>query len=120
MKESIIRTKSFDFALRIIKLTDTLYEQKVFVLANQVLRSGTSIGSNVEEATAAVSRKEFIAKMAIAYKESQETRYWLRLLRESHKIEQTLADSLLNDCEELCKILSAIIKSTRENPPPHS
>ncbi len=120
MKESAILTKSFDFGLRIIKLSDLLVERRAFVLADQVLRSGTGIGANAEEATAAVSRKEFISKNAIAYKEARETRYWLRLLRESNKIDRKLADSFIKECEELCKILSSIIKSTRKNDEPLS
>jgi four helix bundle protein len=115
MKDSVIRTKSFEFGLRVVKLADFLFEQKNRVLADQVLRSGTSIGSNVEEAAVAISRKEFVAKSSIAYKEARETLYWLRLLKDSGKIEIRLAESFLEDCEELCKILSSIIKSTREN-----
>ncbi len=117
MKDSVIREKSFAFGLRIIKLADQLHEKRSFVLSDQILRSGTGIGANVAEADPAVSRKEFIAKMAIAYKEARETLYWLALLRESKKIETRLANSFLKDCEELCKILSSIIKSTRENDP---
>jgi four helix bundle protein len=114
MAESIVREKSFKFGIRIIKLSKYLVDKKRgFVLADQVLASGTSIGANLEEAFAAVSRKEFIAKNAISYKEARETHYWLRLLKESEMIEPKLADSLIADCEELCKILSAIIKSTR-------
>ena len=96
-------------------MADLLVAQRAFVLADQVLRSGTGIGSNMEEATAAVSRKEFIAKTAISYKEARETLYWLRLLKESGKIEPKLADSLISNCDEICKILSSIIKSTRDN-----
>jgi len=114
MADSVVRVKSFKFALRIMKLSQYLIDKKrAFVLADQVLSSGTSIGANLEEAYAAVSRKEFIAKNAISYKESRETHYWLRLLKEGEMIEPKLADSLIADCEELCKILSAIIKSTR-------
>ena|ERR1019366_3845230 len=116
MAESIVREKSFKFAIRIIKLSKYLVDKKRgFILADQVLASGTSIGANLEEAFAAVSRKEFIAKNAISYKEACETHYWLRLLKESEMIETKLADSLIADCEELCKILSAIIKTTRRN-----
>ncbi len=115
MKESIVSTKSYNFASRIIKLSDYLVERKAFVLTDQILRSGTGIGSNVIEGSVAVSRKEFISRNAIAHKEARETKYWLLLLRENNKIELKLADSLLADCEELCKILSSIIKTTREN-----
>jgi four helix bundle protein len=115
MKESVVRSKSFSFALRIIKLGDYLREQRDYILGDQVVRSGTSIGANIVEADAAISRKEFIAKMAIAHKEARETAYWLALLKESEKLEEKLATSFLNDCEELCKILSLIIKSSKEN-----
>jgi four helix bundle protein len=115
VKDSIIRDKSFKFGLRIIKLADMLVEQRAFILANQVLRSGTGIGSNVTEASVAVLRKEFISKTSIAHKEARETSYWLLLLRESEKIERRLADSLIADCDELCKILASIIKTTRDN-----
>ena len=115
MQDSIIRDKSFKFGLRIIKLADMLVEQRAFILANQVLRSGTGIGSNVTEASVAVSRKEFISKTSIAHKEARETSYWLLLLRESDKLERRLADSLIADCDELCKILASIIKTTRDN-----
>jgi len=79
-KENIILEKTFDFALSIIELYKKMTEQKEYVLSKQILRSGTSIGANIEKAIAAHSRKDFAAKMIIASKESRETRYWLRLL----------------------------------------
>ncbi len=82
-KENIILERSFDFALSIISLYKQLVSNKEYVLSKQVLRSGTSIGSNIEEATAAVSKRDFIAKMAMASKEARETRYWLLLLQRS-------------------------------------
>jgi four helix bundle protein len=85
------------------------------VLAKQVLRSGTSIGANVEEACSAQSRKDFIHKLSIAQKEAFETRYWLRLLRDSGEIKAEYANSMLNDCDELISILTSIIKTTKEN-----
>lgn len=115
MKDSIIRDKSFTFGIRTIKLADLLREQKQFAIADQVLRSGTGIGSNVYEAAVALSRKEFISKTSIAHKEAHETLYWLTLLRESEKLERKLADSLISDCDELCRILASIIKTTRQN-----
>jgi four helix bundle protein len=81
MKENVIKTKSFDFAVRVVNLYKWLItEQKEFVLSKQCLRSGTSIGANVEEADSGQSKKDFIAKMSIALKEAKETHYWLRLL----------------------------------------
>ena len=83
MKSNLIKDKTYQFSLDIIRLYVELCKQKEFVLSKQLLRSGTSIGANVEEATAAQSRKDFISKMAIASKEARETHYWLRLLRDS-------------------------------------
>jgi len=110
--ESIIRNKSFAFALKVIGLYRDLTAQKEFVLSKQVLRSGTSIGANVEEALGAQTRKEFHSKMTIAYKEARETRYWLRLLKESALVNVELRPYLLG-VEELNRILSAITKTTK-------
>ena len=116
MSESILKTKAFDFALRIVKLSRHLVQQKQeFVLSKQVLRSGTSIGANVEEANQAQSRRDFIHKLAIALKEATETNYWLRLLRESEILERALADSLIDDCQQIQKMLTAAIKTTKAN-----
>jgi four helix bundle protein len=109
---SIVQKKSFDFALKIIKLYKALYKQKEFVLSRQLLRSGTSIGANVEEALASQTRKEFHSKMTIAFKETRETRYWLRLLKTSELVDCDYSECL-NDVEELNRILSAITKSTK-------
>ncbi|SRR5258708_18425236 len=114
MKDNIILVKSFDFALIIIKLYSTLVEQKEYVLSKQLLRSGTSIGANVEEATAAQSRKDFISKMSIASKEARETRYWLRLLQKSQFVKIDYS-TYLNDIEEIIKIITAIVKSSQNN-----
>ena len=83
MKDNIIQKKSYDFALTIIALYRNLVKGNEFVLSKQLLRSGTSIGANVEEAQAGQSRADFISKMSIASKEARETCYWLRLLRDS-------------------------------------
>ena len=115
-KENPARDKSYDFALRIIKLYKYLiYEKKEFVLSKQVLKSGTSIGANVEEAIGGPSRRDFLAKISIAYKETRETHYWLRLLRDSNFLEKNVAHSLLGNCEELLKILGSIQKTTKNN-----
>ena len=79
----------------------------------QILHSGTSIGANVEEAVGGASRKDFINKMQIAYKEARETRYWLRLLNDSEILEEKLADSFVKDCEELLRILTTIFNSSK-------
>ncbi len=88
-------------------------EKQAFQLADQIRRSGTSIGANVEEAVGGQSRKDFVSKCSIAYKEARETHYWLRLLRDTDHLQATQADSLLADCEELLKILTAIIRSSK-------
>jgi four helix bundle protein len=95
MKESIIRDKSFEFALDIIKLYILLRDRKEYVISKQLLRSGTSIGANVVEANAAQSRKDFMSKMAIASKEARETKYWLQLLQKSDLVDIPLQDYLL-------------------------
>ena len=115
MKEdNIILHKSYAFAVRIVRLSQFLVKEKqAYQLADQVRRSGTSIGSNAEEAVGGQSRKDFIAKYSIAYKEARETHYWLRLLRDTDYIDSQQAQSLLNDCEELLRILTAIIRSSK-------
>ena len=112
--ENVILDKSFAFALRILKLYIFLKKKKVDAgLCSQILDSGTSIGANVEEAVGGYSRKDFINKMQIAYKEARETKYWLRLLKEGEIIEKKLAESFLKDCEEILKILTAILNSSK-------
>ncbi|PVV05648.1 MAG: four helix bundle protein [gamma proteobacterium symbiont of Ctena orbiculata] len=105
--------KSFKFAIRVVHLARHLQrEKKEFMLSKQVLRSGTSIGANIEEAKAGESRKDFKSKMSIASKEARETLYWLRLLKETDYLEQRIAESLIRDCEELVSILTSIVKTT--------
>jgi four helix bundle protein len=113
MKENIIREKSSDFALDIIKLYQELTECKEFVLPKQLLRSGTSIGANVEEASAAISRKDFISKISIASKEAGETRYWLLLLQKSQLV-KVECSQCLNEVEQLINILTAIVKTSQQ------
>jgi len=110
-----IKEKSFHFALAIVRLYEQLQEKREYVLSKQVLRSGTSIGANVEEAIAAESRADFIHKMKIAMKESRETHYWLRLLNQTHLVEKIDLSSLLSEVEELSKILTSITKTAAEN-----
>jgi four helix bundle protein len=112
VKQNIIKDKSYQFALKIIHLYQKMQQQNEFVLSNQVLRSGTSIGANVEEATAAQSRKDFISKMSISSKEARETNYWLRLLRDSKLCENIDYTDLINESEEIIKILTSIVKTT--------
>lgn len=115
MKENIIQQKSFAFAIRVVNAFKYLQtEKKEFVLSKQFIRSGTSIGSNVEEAIGGQSKKDFVAKISIAYKEARETKYWVRLLKATQYMEEKEADSILNDVEELCKILSSILVSSKQ------
>ena len=112
MEENIILSKTYKFALRIIELHKYLCEEKKeYILSKQILRSGTSIGANSEEATGSISKKDFRAKFFIAYKEARETHYWIRLLKDSGVIEPKLANSLLIDIDEILKILGAILKT---------
>lgn len=113
--KSIVSEKSFQFALDIVRLYKELKSKNEFVLSKQILRSGTSIGANTEEAVSAQSRKDFINKMSIALKEARETHYWLRLLNES-KLVETDYSKFISANEELIKILSSIIKTSKENP----
>jgi four helix bundle protein len=114
MAESILKSKSYNFAIRIVKLSRFLTEEKrEFVLSKQILRSGTSIGANIEEANQAQSPKDFVHKLSIALKEATEANYWLRLLRDSDTLKPKLANSLLSDCEELQKMLTAAIKTSK-------
>jgi four helix bundle protein len=116
MGDNLLKTKSYKFALRTVKLFQYLCnDKKEFVLSKQVLRSGTSIGANIEEAYQAESKADFVHKLAVANKEAFETHYWLRLLRDSCLLEVKIADSLLIDCDELQKILVSSIKTAKEN-----
>jgi four helix bundle protein len=117
MKENLIREKSYAFALQIIVLYQKLCKANEFVLSKQVLRSGTSIGANVEEAQAGQSKADFISKMSIASKEARETNYWLRLLRDSGLISKLEAESLLVESESIINILTSIVKTSSQNTP---
>ena len=112
--DNIIEEKSFQFAVRIVKLSQYLRSSKrEFVLSKQVLRSGTSIGANVAESQQAQSRADFISKLEIALKETSETKYWIRLLKETGYISECEFDSIFPDCVEIEKLLVSIIKSTK-------
>ncbi len=111
--ENIILEMSFNFSLQIIDLYKVLIQNKEYILSRQVLRSGTSIGANIEEAIAAQSRKDFISKMSIASKEARETRYWLRLLDKS-KLVYVEYKVYLNSIEHVINILTKIVKTTKE------
>jgi len=114
MKTNIIQKKSYQFALSIFVLHKNLIDNKEFVISRQLLKSATSIGANIEEALAAHSRRDFISKMTIASKEARETNYWLNLLNDSHYFEFDLSEYLAN-IEEINKILTSIVKTSKEN-----
>jgi four helix bundle protein len=113
MKENIIVTKTFDFALSVVNLFIELKKENEFIISKQILRSATSIGANVEEAIAAQSRKDFIHKMSIASKEARETKYWLRLLDKSNLTTISMSNYLI-EIEHILNIITKIIKTTQE------
>ncbi len=116
MKENVILIKSKNFAIRIIRLYQYLQnEKKEFILSKQLLRSGTSIGANIREGVVAISKNEFKAKLNISYKEVHETQYWLELLVETEYLTEDQFNSINNDCSELIKLLTSIIKTTNKN-----
>jgi four helix bundle protein len=118
MKDNLILQKSYDFSLRIIELYKFLCEsKKEYVLSKQLLRAGTSIGANVDEAQAGMSRKDFVAEMSIASKEARETRYWLDLLVDSGYISKTdnKVKNLFEEIESIINILTKIVKTGASN-----
>jgi len=115
-RKNVIYQKSFDFAINIVKLYKYLCaEKKEYVISKQVLKSGTSIGANIKEALAAQSKKDFVAKLYVASKEASETEYWLELLIETEYLEPKQGELLLQDLEEIQKLLSSIIITTKRN-----
>ena len=115
MKPSnLIRDKSYNFAIDIISIYKNLTkEKKEFILSKQLIRSGTSIGANIEEAIGAQSKKDFLSKMSIAYKETRETLYWLYLLTDSNFLNKEQSDKLIEECNELLRIIGSIIKTIK-------
>ena len=111
--KSIVESKSFDFAIRIVNLYKFLTaDKKEFVLSKQILKSGTSIGANISEAQQGQSRKDFLMKMNIALKECSETKYWLKLLDATNYINDDQTNSIMKDCIELERMLTSIVKTT--------
>jgi len=113
--DSIIGEKSFNFAVRIINLHKYLCKKYDRTLAKQLLRSGTSIGANTQEAISAQSTSDFVSKLSIALKEARETYYWLRLLKATNYLTETESQTILNECNEIISILVSIIKTTKSN-----
>jgi len=113
-KKNPLREKSYAFAVKIVHHTRTMInDQKEFVISKQLLKSGTSIGANIEEALQAQSQRDFLSKLSIALKEACETRYWLRLVRDTMQMPSKKIASLICDTEEIIKLLTAIIKTSK-------
>ena len=116
MKESnVVARKSKQFAIRIIRLYQHLaQDKKELILSRHILRSGTSIGANIRESIRAQSTADFLSKMQIALKEAEETEYWLELLTETGYISEKAGSSLLDDCEELIKLIASIVRTMKD------
>jgi four helix bundle protein len=114
MKNNIIQEKTYSFALKIIQVYISMKKENEFVLSNQLVRAGTSIGANVEEAEAGQTKKDFTAKMAIASKEARETNYWLRLFRDSGLLDPHVSSELINESKEIIRILTSIVKTSQK------
>lgn len=113
--ESIIGNKSYAFALEVVKTYKLLAQEKnEFILSKQLLRAGTSIGANVNEAISAQSKRDFVHKLSIALKEGRETLYWLKLLYDSEYLSDDVFINLKEKCNEINKILSSIILTTKQ------
>ena len=116
MDKNIVKEKSFNFAIRIVNLYKYLIdEKKEYVLSKQILKSGTSIGANINEAQQGQSKKDFLMKMNISLKECTETKYWIDLLSATDYINQEQKESIMKDCTELEKLLTSIVKTTNDN-----
>lgn len=115
-KDNVVQDKSYAFAVKIVKTcTSIMKEHNEYILSKQLIRSGTSVGANIEEAIGGQSRKDFFAKLTISYKETRESHYWIRLLKDTGYLTQDKATELLIDCDELLRIIGAIQKSIRNN-----
>ncbi|WP_333694834.1 four helix bundle protein [Flavobacterium sp.] len=114
--DNVVQIKSYAFAVRIIEIFKYLSEQKKeYVLSKQLLRCGTSIGANIEEAIGGQSSIDFYAKLTISYKEARETNYWIRLLKDTNYLPEDEAESLLKDVDKLLRIIGSIQKTLRNS-----
>lgn len=113
IKENILQNKTYEFSLQMIKLHKLLVTSREFIIARQILRCGTSIGANVEEAIGGFSKKDFASKLSIAYKESRETKYWIKLLRDSNYITTKLASKLIASIDEISAIIYRSINTVQ-------
>ncbi len=114
-KENVLKSKSYSFALEIVKVCRELQSNKEFILSKQLLRSGTAIGALVEEANQGESKADFIHKLSIANKEANETQYWIRLLTDSNMLSKETGEPILEKSVELIKISTASIKTSKAN-----
>lgn len=115
MNKSLVYDKAFGFALEIINLYKYLKkEKKEYILSEQLLRSGTSIGANIMEAQEGQSKKDFLSKMSIALKEASETKYWLELLKASDNFDEEKLTRIIKTCDEIIKMLISIVKTTKK------
>lgn len=111
-----VQSKSYAFAIRIVNVYKYIIQNhQEFVLSKQLLRCGTSIGANVEEALGGQSQKDFLHKLSISYKEAREAAYWIKLLRDTHYLDNQQSQSLLNDVDELLRIIGSIQKTIRNS-----
>ena len=116
MKESVIATKSFHFAISVVELYKTIIRrEKEFVMSKQLLRSGTSVGANIAEAAGSISKREFIAKMQISYKEAHESLFWIKLLKETNFINEIEYEKMEETVKEIIKIMHSILKTSKMN-----
>ena len=115
MKKNLIADKSYAFAVKIVKLYQFLaFEKKEFLLSKQLLRSGTSIGANVEEAIGGQSPRDFISKLSISYKEARESHYWIRLMYDTGYLNIKQKEELLDDVDEILRIIGSIKKTINQ------
>lgn len=113
-KSNVLQEKSYNFAIRIVKLAQFLREKKSeYILSKQLIRSGTSIGANIEEASGVQSDSDFISKLHISLKEAKESHYWIRLLRDTDFITQAQAESMLTDLNEIITLLTRSLKTLK-------
>ena len=114
-EENIIISKSYSFAVRCVRLYKFLCDERHdYTIGKQLLRSGTSVGANIKEATRGISKADFTAKMSISLKEASESEFWIELLRDTGYITEQQADSMLQDCQELLKFLMSIVKTSKQ------
>ena len=113
--DNLIQNKSFAFAIKVVQTYKLLQSKNEYILSKQFLKSGTSIGANVEEAIGGQSKADFISKLSIAYKEARETLYWIKLLSATEYLSNGIIRDLISDAEEICRIIGKIQITTKRN-----